>query len=64
MLSLIKEYKLPSTFPESVVEEAKRAGNKVDKKDIPNRRDFRNEEIFTIDGVDAKDLDDAVKVKN
>jgi len=63
MLSLIKEYKLPSTFPEPVVQEAKRYTNKVDKKDIPNRVDFRNREIFTIDGEDAKDLDDAVRVE-
>ena len=62
MLSLIKEYKLPSTFPEEVVEEAKKAGNKVDKKDIPNRVDLRDHTIFTIDGEDAKDLDDAVRV--
>ena len=63
MLSLIKEYNLPSTFPEPVVEEAKRYENKVDKKDIPNRIDFRDEDIFTIDGEDAKDLDDAVRVE-
>ncbi len=63
MLSLIKEYNLPSTFPEMVVQEAKRIDNKVDKKDIPNRQDFREKEIFTIDGEDAKDLDDAVRVE-
>ena len=63
MLSLIKEYKLPSRFPEPVVEEAKKCGNKVDKKDIPNRVDLRDDIIFTIDGEDAKDLDDAVRVK-
>ena len=63
MLSLIKEYKLPSTFPEQVVDEAKKCGNKVDKKDIPNRVDLRKQIIFTIDGEDAKDLDDAVKVE-
>ena len=62
MLSLIKEYNLPARFPDPVVEEAKKCGNKVDKKDIPNRRDLRDEVIFTIDGEDAKDLDDAVKV--
>lgn len=62
MLSLIKEHKLPSIFPEPVVEEAKRCGNKVDKKDIPNRIDLREHTIFTIDGADAKDLDDAVRV--
>lgn len=63
MLSLIKEYNLPSKFPELVVEEAKRCGNKVDKKDIPNRVDMRDKTIFTIDGEDAKDLDDAVRVQ-
>ena len=62
MLSLIKEYKLPSVFPENVVKEAKSLGNKVDKKDIPNRVDLREQNIFTIDGEDAKDLDDAVRV--
>ena len=63
MLSLIKEYNLPSTFPEPVVQEAKKLENKVDKKDIPNRVDFREKEIFTIDGEDAKDLDDAICVE-
>ena len=63
MLSLIKEHNLPSTFPEPVVQEAKKFENKVDKKDIPNRVDFREREIFTIDGEDAKDLDDAVRVE-
>ena len=63
MLSLIKEHKLPARFPEPVVEEAKRCGNKVDKKDIPNRVDLREKIIFTIDGEDAKDLDDAVRVE-
>ena len=62
MLSLIKEYNLPSTFPEQVVEEAKKYGDKIDKKDIPNRVDCRDDIIFTIDGEDAKDLDDAVRV--
>lgn len=63
MLSLIKEHSLPSTFPEAVVQEAKKFENKVDKKDIPHRVDFREKEIFTIDGEDAKDLDDAVRVE-
>ena len=62
MLSLIKEYKLPSTFPEQVVEEAIKCGNKISEKDLTNRRDLRKDIIFTIDGDDAKDLDDAIKV--
>ncbi len=62
MLSLIKEYNLPSTFPENVVEEAKAYGDKIDPKEISRRVDLRNDIIFTIDGEDAKDLDDAVRV--
>lgn len=63
MLSLIKEHKLPSIFPEQVVEEAKKCGNKIDEQDIKNRIDLRNEIIFTIDGAEAKDLDDAIGIK-
>ena len=62
MLCLIKEYDLPYEFPEFVLQEARSLGNKTDKKDIPNRVDLRNKDIFTIDGEDAKDLDDAVCV--
>ena len=63
MLSLIKEYNLPYEFPEKVVEEAQAISKEINEKDIKNRLDLRREEIFTIDGEDAKDLDDAVQVK-
>ena len=63
MLSLVKEYDLPYEFPKQVLDEAKSINQEIDEKDIVNRRDLRNEEIFTIDGEDAKDLDDAVNVK-
>ena len=63
MMSLIKEYELPYEFPEPVSKEAKKIAQEVDEDDIKNRRDLREEEIFTIDGEDAKDLDDAVNVK-
>lgn len=62
MLSIIKEYDLPAEFPKNVIEEAKKYGNKIDEKDIQNRIDCRQDIIFTIDGEDAKDLDDAVRV--
>lgn len=62
MLSIIKEYDLPAEFPENVIEEAKKYGDKIDAKDIQNRIDCRQDIIFTIDGEDAKDLDDAVRV--
>lgn len=63
MLSLIKEHNLPSTFPKPVVKEAQKFGQAIDKSDIKNRVDLRDKIIFTIDGEDAKDLDDAVRVE-
>ncbi len=63
MMSLIKEYDLPYEFPFEVMKEAKSINQVIDEKDIINRKDLREEEIFTIDGEDAKDLDDAVNVK-
>lgn len=63
MLCLVKEYKLPYEFPIPVLKEAKAIKQEIDKKDIPNRLDLRKEEMFTIDGDDSKDLDDAVSVK-
>ena len=63
MLSLVKEYDLPYEFPEPVIAEATSIKQEVVKKDIPYRLDLREKEIFTIDGEDAKDLDDAVAVE-
>lgn len=63
MLSLIKEYNLPSKFPEEVVKEAQSKGEEIDLKNSKNRVDLRDKIIFTIDGEDAKDLDDAVSVE-
>lgn len=63
MMSLIREYDLPYEFPEAVKHEAENMEEEVSKSEISNRLDLRFEEIFTIDGEDAKDLDDAVQVK-
>ena len=63
MLSVIKEYNLPNEFPEFVLSEAKKIPQKIDLKDIKNRKDLREDTIFTIDGEDSKDLDDAVSVR-
>ena len=62
MLSLIKEYDLPYTFPEEVNKEAEKIENEVATEEMKNRKDLRDDIIFTIDGEDAKDLDDAIKV--
>ena len=63
MLSLIKQYELPYKFPEEVVNEAKAFGTKIAESDMQNRKDLRNDIVFTIDGEDAKDLDDAIHVE-
>ena len=64
MLSLIKDYELPYRFPKDVVKEAQKFGDKINANDIDGRVEFRGKyDIFTIDGEDAKDLDDAVCVQ-
>ena len=63
MLSIIKEYNLPYEFPKPVIDEAKNVEKEVQLDELENRKDFREEIVFTIDGEDAKDLDDAVSVE-
>lgn len=63
MLSLIREYNLPYEFPIKVLDEVKRMKLDISKEELKNRLDLRDECFFTIDGEDAKDLDDAVCVK-
>ena len=63
MLSLIKQYELPNEFPEEVLKEARAFGNKINEKNSKGRRDLRQDIIFTIDGEDAKDLDDSIHVE-
>lgn len=63
MLSVVKEFDLPNEFPLPVTLEAMGAPKVVEKKALKGRKDFRDiHPIFTIDGEDAKDLDDAVYV--
>lgn len=63
ILSVIRKFKLPEAFPKKVVVEADKIPTEVPEEDIVGRRDLRDEIVFTIDGADAKDLDDAVSVK-
>ena len=64
MLSVIKEFKLPNEFPALAAAEAQGIEQTISKKGMKNRKDFRGVyPIFTIDGEDAKDLDDAVSVR-
>ncbi|MGN7299510.1 ribonuclease R [Ferdinandcohnia sp. SAFN-114] len=62
ILSVIHKHGLPQEFPRDVLEQANNTPDTIDPKDLEDRRDLRNEVIVTIDGADAKDLDDAVTV--
>jgi ribonuclease R len=59
---VIKKHGLRERFPEEVLEEAAQAAKPVTEKDIKERRDLRGVRMVTIDGEDAKDLDDAVSI--
>lgn len=61
--ALIRQYNLTQEFPDKVAAEAKKISQKISASEIGKRRDLRDEIIVTIDGADAKDLDDAVSVK-
>ncbi len=63
MLSIAKSFKLRTTFPEEVIDEASKFSEETIKKEIPNRLDFRDKVVFTIDPVDAKDFDDALSIE-
>ncbi|MCL6517476.1 MAG: ribonuclease R [Alicyclobacillus sp.] len=63
ILAVIRKYNLPESFPEEVLAEAERIPLELSERDYEGRRDLREEVIVTIDGEDAKDLDDAVQVK-
>ena len=65
ILSIIRKHQLPEQFPEEVMAEAIAAPEHITEEEIVSqgRRDLRNEVIVTIDGADAKDLDDAVHIK-
>jgi ribonuclease R len=62
ILSIIYKYGIPQAFPEEVLQQAQNIPDEIDAGEIKNRRDLRDEPLVTIDGADAKDLDDAVHV--
>ena len=63
IISIVRKYQLPETFPEEVMREAEAVPDTIREHDLVGRRDLRNKRIVTIDGEDAKDLDDAVCVE-
>src|SRR5699024_6253733 len=62
ILSIIYKHGLTLDFPQEVLDQAEKTPDHVSAADIEGRRDLREETIVTIDGADAKDLDDAIRV--
>ena len=63
ILSIVYKYNIHDTFPDEVIEELKKIPSEVTAEDKKGRRDLTNEVIFTIDGADTKDIDDAISIK-
>ncbi len=63
ILSIIRKHHLSEEFPIEVLQEADAISKEVEEEDLKGRLDLRDKTIFTIDGADAKDLDDAVSVE-
>lgn len=62
IMSIVKGYELPTEFSEKIMHQAERVASEVSEADMAGRRDLRNVQMVTIDGEDAKDLDDAVSL--
>lgn len=63
IMSIVKAYELPVEFPERVLKQAERVSNEVSDADREGRMDLRTWQTVTIDGEDAKDLDDAITLE-
>lgn len=63
ILTIIKKHKLPEKFPEKVERFAEGIPNEIPESEYKRRRDIRDVKMVTIDGEDAKDLDDAVSIE-
>lgn len=61
--SIIREHGLPEEFPKKVLEEAEFVAVEIPEDEVERRLDLRDLKTFTIDGEDAKDLDDAVSIE-
>ena len=62
IMSIVKGYDLPTEFPEKVLNQAERVAQEVSVADMAGRMDIRDWQMVTIDGEDAKDLDDAITI--
>ncbi len=62
IMSIVRGYELPVEFSEKIMHQAERVANEVSGADMEGRSDLRGVQMVTIDGEDAKDLDDAVSL--
>ena len=62
ILSVIMAYNLPTEFPEEVMKQVESVPDEINPKEIEGRKDIRHLQMVTIDGEDAKDLDDAISI--
>ena len=60
IMSIVKAYDLPVEFSEKIMHQVENVSNEVSTADMAGRMDFREWQTVTIDGEDAKDLDDAI----
>ena len=63
ILSVIRKFQLPENFPKKVLAEADSVPQDVSEEEIARRKDLRDLVTVTIDGADAKDLDDAISIE-
>ncbi|HAR6074058.1 TPA: ribonuclease R [Staphylococcus pseudintermedius] len=63
ILSIIYQHGIEIEFPDDVLKEAENVPETIQSDELKGRRDLRDELTITIDGADAKDLDDAIAVK-
>lgn len=63
ILSIVAKYEINDVFPDEVMEQVEGIPNFVKEEEMVGRRDLRKLKIFTIDGDDTKDIDDAISIK-
>ena len=63
ILSILYKLGIPTEFPEDAIQQAEEISFDIPEEEIAKRVDLRHEKVITIDGADAKDLDDAISFK-
>ncbi len=64
VLSIIRQYQLPEKFSKNALRQAKQLEKEAAEDEVITREDLRSKVVFTIDGADAKDLDDAISFEH